>query len=934
VPAALAEATARAAAAFAAGGKAAVSAGVPARVATLAEGSLKAMFITRLTIVTALLVAAGGVAGGAGLLARQRPAPPPQEKPAEAGKPMAEAAGRTRPDGAGHTDAFGDPLPAGALARIGTVRLRHAGWVRGVAFSPDGKTLASGGQDGVIRFWDPATGKQLRLLTEHSWAVASFAFSPDGTLVASTGYGRPDVIRLWDFAAGKEVGSLRGKNVGGGRVAFSPDGKTLAAGGGDARIRLWDVKTGRELHNLPGHETSRLNLENPVRGLAFSPDGKWLASCGQDGSPNGLIRVWETATGKQAFVLRSRDGMVEGFAFADGGKALVSGGHFNRSTGPGSVRGVGTLRLWDLSLRKQVREFKDDLEPEDVVAVALSPDGETVAAGFMDKTVRLWDVASGKLLRRLRGHQGGDADSYKLAFSPDGKTLASGGNDNAVYLWDVATGRRLLQDAPAHEGAIRSVALSADGKVLATAGEDQTVCLWATATGKRTHELRGHESRVWAVALSPDGRTVASGSWDGTVRLWDAATGKPLHKLRTGDFPKGAVSCVAFSPDGKLLASGQPNNPKSVNKEVSGLTLWEVSTGKELRRSAGPPGGPLSVCFSRDGKTLLAVGEDGTLCHRQVATGKETRQFTLTGPDRDFSRLMPFSPGGEWAATSHFDGSVVLHDTSTGQQKKAFRVARRGISCAALSPDSRFVASCYAGGWRPDDNYDQTIRVWEAASGQEVLRFDLPPRTGVKAAAFAPDGRTLFTGMNDTTTLVWDLVPRARGAPADLKRERLEGLWADLAGGDSARAYRALWALALSPDRAVPLLAERLRPAGAADVRRIRRLCTDLDSDEFAVRSRAQKELEKLGAEAVPTLREVLAGGPSFEVRKRLESLLVHASAGNLTAEELRQVRALAVLERAGTPEARKVLAALAGGRADARLTREAKASLERLAGR
>jgi WD40 repeat protein len=660
--------------------------------------------------------------------------------------------------------------------------------------------------------------------------------------------------------------------------------------------------------------------------LAFSPDGKWLASSGKDGIGNGgMIRVWDTATGKQAFVLRCRDEPVNALAFGRDGKSLISGGSSDRRLGPGRLRTVGVIRLWDLAQRKQVREFRADGPQDAVVALALSPDGKILASGCMDKTVRLWDLASGKPLRRLRGFRDHMLASYELAFSRDGTKLASGGNGNVVYLWDVAAGRRLLDDLPGQEETVGSPLVSPDGRTVAAGSYDSTVCLWDLITGKPLRLLRGHEGVIYSVAISPDGKLVASGSSDGAVLFWETATGRLRHTLRATGLDDGQTWCVAFSADGRLLVSGHMGSERLQN---SALRVWDVATGQELRKLDRLPGRVLAAALSADGKVVSAATSEGRIRRWQVASGRELAPIAAGRPGN--REAVAFSADGRLFALHSEDDSIELWDAVSGRQVHAFTAPKRFSPYLAISPDNRFLAYAYGGIWPAfyGREFDRTIRVWEIASGKEVIHFDVSSLNPAASVTFTPDDRALVTGMSDATVLVWSLIPPD---PAAGRAGRsLEAPWGRLAGEDATAAHAAVWSLVASPDEAVTFMRRRLTPVAPADAARVGRLIADLDRPKFAVREAASRELKDLGDAAKPLLQTALACKPSPEVRRRLEALLGGPPVIR-SPELLRQLRAILVLERIGTPPARRLLEELAHGLPEARLTRAGQAALGRL---
>jgi hypothetical protein len=412
------------------------------------------------------------------------------------------------------------------------------------------------------------------------------------------------------------------------------------------------------------------------------------------------------------------------------------------------------------------------------------------------------------------------------------------------------------------------------------------------------HLYRKKESAIlgwFRVAFAPDGRallTAVDGAvcrWDwanGTIALCEAATGRELHRLR-GYPPRVAyvlhlprvesyIECdfhPFFSPDGKTLAAGG---------EEDTVRLWDVATGKELpHRPAGRQFVLGAMAFSPDGRLLAVLAGDGVPSLLEVGTGRVRR---LSGKeDRDFFAAPAFSPDGKLLATPRADGAV---------------------------------------------------RVWEVLTGQELCLLR-GHRGHVRRILFSPEGRSLATVGGDSTALVWglaDLFLGHRPRTGDLSGKDLEDLWADLAGADAARARRAIQRLAAGADRSVPFLRDRLEPVPPVDPKRLDRLIADLDSDDFAVRERATGELERLAAGVGPSvLRRVLAGKPPPEARRRIENLLAKWETAAGPPPNLRALRAIEVLERVGTPGARRVLDRLAEGEAGARITEEARASRERL---
>jgi RNA polymerase sigma factor (sigma-70 family) len=870
VPANLSAATARAASAFVVGK---LVGSVPA---LTADALLRADLLTKLGAVTAtmavvcfaLLATVGATAS------RQRES---DEPPA----PVAAFPQALEPRP--RVNHYGNPLPAGAVARLGSLRFFRGndgkGWPR-LTFSPDGKVIVSSSADN--HFWDVATGAEIPVPDQIRRAIP---FSAGGRLLAVER--RQDVTKFWDVTAGKLVHETTAVEFYGCILGVCPDGKSLVTG--QSEHAIFTVRFGR-FGDDSLSEPIVLGRRQPLQ-IAFAADGKTAAvRCGDKSAS-----IFDVNARKEIASFALDEDLGPDIALSPDESALAA-----------STKRGGSL--FDCKSGKRLHALHSDKPGQ---FVTFSPDGKLLAATYPSSIVRLWDPATGKEVRSIHG-QGSQV--YSTAFSPDGRTLAFS-DGGYVTLWDVATG----QPRPSfgHTYAIWSFAFSPDGKTLVSgaAYTDKTVRVWDALTGAPKAQWDGHTSGIESVAFTPDGRLVATGSQDGTVRLWDMASNKEVRKLAG---PRGMVYGVAIAPAGRTLSAAHAGG---------GVRLWDVSSGRELRVFEQMPKHTVRLAYTPDGRALLSQASDGNAVSlTDIATGQTLRQFS--DPEHP-ANCFAVSGNGKLLATGDLRRAVTFWDLASGRMRgqtapvprqQQGQPAKNWVYGLAFVPDDRSLAVSYQ---------DRSVRVWEIAGRSERARFD-GHRDSVLHVAFSPDGSLLASAGSDRTILVWDIAGHWTKPLTLVSDAALSECWNELSADDAAKAFRAMQVLWASGDRGVRLIAAHLSSISAIDAATVNRVVADFDDERFATRQKAETEVVGLGAQAEPALRAALERKPSAEARRRIEAVLDRLDPAR-SPNALREIRAVEVLERVGTPEARQLLAKLSRGAPVARLTQEAKASLERV---
>jgi WD40 repeat protein len=609
------------------------------------------------------------------------------------------------------------------LARSAVKVSSLAGMLFEVQFSPDGGRLATAGFDGVVRIWDSTTLNELLPLTGHAGCVRWVEFSSDGNELISCG--DDGAIRSWNAAPLPErprrqpMRTFSGHEQAINSFALTSDGRRLVSASEDGMVFVWDVESGRRVLSYRKHK-------QPPYALAVRPDGEAVATSGND----LIIRIWDSRTGADLIQLEGHTQPVMALAFHPDGVQLASASQ------------DGTVRLWDTRTGKQLHQF---LKPCWLFAVAFTPDGGRLAAAGNNNTVHVWDVASRQLLHVLSGHT---QRIVALAFHPDSEHMLSASLDGTVRFWSGLSG----QEFHVYDGVRgRGLAWSPDGRHFAVSGAGGSLKVWEAHSGRRILTLKGHADDITGVLFSPNGGPIITSSWDHNIKLWEMAPDSPdlwageSHRLVGG---RTRLRLVAALPDGKRAISGG---------EEPTIHVWDIASGRELRRWNGSDFKIYSLAVTPDGKRVVVAGEHTDIRVFEIETGRELRRFhhhagaifalavTPDGRHALAGGPIPMTPNG-WKAGS--DRDLHLWDLDTGEEVRHFSGHRDGIWSVAISPDGHQAVS---------GAMDGTVLVWDMKTGAQVRCLDGHPGFWVTAVGYLPDGRRVLSGATDYHLRLWDV---------------------------------------------------------------------------------------------------------------------------------------------------------------------------------
>lgn len=556
----------------------------------------------------------------------------------------------------------------------------HYGEVGAVAYSPDGRILASAGPAEDIRLWDRSTGDLVRTLPGHPQRVMGLVFSPDGRWLASAG--TEGTVKLWDYRNGRLSHHFT-NHVGDWvrRVAFSPDSRWLVPATYDGKMSVWDVESGVVIRTIP--------IDGSVSDIAFTPDGKFVVTLLRSG-PRRSVSFWDPTTGALGLNLDSGV-LMSGLSISQDGTLLAAGGL------------DGALIIWELPSGRVLHRMTCP-DREQVLDIDLSPDGELLAAvGSVTNTV--WETKTGRLVSQMVGHED---NTMHINFSPDGHEVATGSSDATIRLWNARDGSlKRIFPRRAPNAPVTSVAFSRDGLFEAISTADGRVRTWDAEDGRFLYELDGHEEAVQVVTFGKDSRWLFSGSHDRTVRVWDMDRGTLSANKAVFD-RVDTMGAIAVGGSEALLATA-PGPGASASLDYS-IKLWESHDAWPRAVLTGHVASVRSVAFAHGVDFVASASGDGAVKLWDSANASCLRTVT----NAVLTEVVVFTPDARWVVAGMADGRLRILDTNTLLSVREWSAHQRPVQSLTISADGQWLATA---------SPDRSVALWEFESGRELRRF-------------------------------------------------------------------------------------------------------------------------------------------------------------------------------------------------------------------